>query len=156
MLDAAAPQTSITFLIGDLNLRSAEDPPFRLGETNSVYERAVFQAPAVAGAHRALWNSILNSLIELHQPHPTHFVAETLSLTRLDKGYTTTPGSWLIKMGIAASIVESADNLAYRGISDHSPVGFSCSAPERKSSSFQNSAQRIAEEASRTFSMHLT
>ena len=102
-----------------------------------MYERAVFQAPAVVGAHRALWNSILNSLIELHQPHPTHFVAETLSLTRLDKGYTTTPGSLRIKMGIAASIVESADNLAYRGISDHSPVGFSCSAPERKSSSFK-------------------
>ena len=38
--DAASPQTSITFLVGDFNLRSVEDPPFRLGESNSVTEHA--------------------------------------------------------------------------------------------------------------------
>ena len=79
----------------------------------------------------------MNKLVELHQPHPTHFVLETLSLTKLDKAYTTAPGSMLIKMGISATILEAAETLYYKGVSDHSPLGLSCSVPERQSGTFR-------------------
>ena len=77
------------------------------------------------GSHKQKWEKILADFTELHQPHPTHFTSSSSLLTRIDRGYTSTPPSLLIKIGITASVVKNPDTYWLAGLSDHSPLGLS-------------------------------
>lgn len=70
----------------------------------------------------AIWNSYLGELVELHQPLPTRFNIETLTVTRLDRVYTSLPASLLIKLGVSVAIAHSPEGLHYERISDHAPL----------------------------------
>ncbi len=78
-----------------------------------------------SGSHKNKWDNILADFTELHQPHPTHFTSSSSLLKRIDHGYTSTPPSLLIKIGITASVVKNPDTYWLAGLSDHSPLGFS-------------------------------
>ncbi len=110
-------------MFGDFNYRAASDPPVALGQAQPALR--LLHAPPPSGSHKNLWEATLTRLVELHRPNPTHYTQSSGQLTRIDKGYSTMPGSVLIKLGITAAISEGPESLHSKGLSDHSAVGFS-------------------------------
>ena len=121
--DASQPHKSTSMLVGDLNCRHPRDPPLVLGQTAPSLR--ILAAPAPSGFHVGLWKGIVGNLIELHQTMPTHFASASRTLTRIDYGFTTSPGSLLIRMQVSASVLLSPDTCYYRELSDHGPLEFS-------------------------------
>lgn len=55
---------------------------------------------------------------------PTHYIKESNALTRIDYGFTSAPGSLLIRLKVVASVLCCPETLNKDGISDHGPLEF--------------------------------
>eukprot|EP00974_Lingulodinium_polyedra_P049658 4776402-Lingulodinium_polyedra.AAC.1 len=50
------------------------------------------------------WQLVLESMVELHQPFPTHFNSAAASLSRLDRAYIAAPPWAALKYKYCASL----------------------------------------------------
>ena len=123
--DSSHPDLSASFVLGDLNYLSGRESPLKLGK--HATETSVASSYGSSGSRAAIWEHYLGGLVELHQPLPTRFNIEALSVSRLDRAYTSLPGSLLVKLGVDAFLTHAPETLHYKGISDHSPLGLSFS-----------------------------
>ena len=123
--NSQAPQSQATFIFGDFNFPARTEMAATLGKPQRGAH--IIQPPPASGAHVAIWTLLFDELIELVQPHHTHFVVESLKLTKIDRGFTSLPGSLMIKLNAMATVTDAPDTLHYAGISDHAPVSVSLS-----------------------------
>ena len=86
----------------------------------------IFQSyrPPSSASHHRTWDRALHRMTQLYQPHPTHYIVESLRLSRIDKGFTSFARSLLIRMRITATVLAAPDTLHYAQISDHAPIEF--------------------------------
>lgn len=140
------PRSDIFNTINDDIVRSSDDPAnftmFMVGDFNYIPrgEGRHFAArpggrldiDSQAMAMEGAWPRVLDRLIELAQPEPTHISPSNMSLARLDRVYTSAP-AWLVSnLHLSGLLSNTPQNLYQRGISDHSPVVIKLSEHQRR------------------------
>ena len=73
-------------------------------------------------SNQTTWQETLGRMTELQQSAPTRFSTSSLTCSRLDRIYTSTPGWILTSLSARAFLFAQPRELHERGVSDHAPV----------------------------------
>ena len=119
------PLNISVWVLGDFNFL----PPgcFALSVRSPLSASSVGAAPANA-QDAARWTGALERMVELQQMDPTHYLAMSGTMSRLDRIYTTVPSWSLAVAAISCEVVGCPERLHAEGLSDHAPVRFTIAA----------------------------
>ena len=92
-----------------------------------------------------LWSDILRESIELQQWGLTHFDQSTMSTSRIDRLYISTPAWALANVNALGSTSTSPHNLYGEGVSDHAPVLYGLHPPKVRHHGIQPIGREIFE-----------
>ena len=76
-------------------------------------------------ANQSVFQNVLDSMVEIQQTLPTHFTPASLTCSRIDRVFTSTPGWILTSVCASASLLAQPRELHDEGIDDHAPVAAS-------------------------------
>lgn len=82
---------------------------------------------ADSGQPECLPECALGSMVEIQQTLPTYFTPTSLTCSRIDRVFTSTPGWILTLVCASASLLARPRQLHEEGVSDHAPVSPSLS-----------------------------
>ena len=119
--DRAQPDTSFSLLVGDVNFRADDEQRFKVGRP--LAPSSLWHSTQ-SGTHETLWKSFLSKWCELAQPFPTHFSSDSLSSSRLDRGWLSSPTNQILNLRISASTAGTPEEFEANRISDHCPVAY--------------------------------
>ena len=92
----SSPQYMATIVVGDWNFRAPGEVPTSLPRPSLVTTAAHLKKTIVATRPgQAALSKILDKLLELKQPCPTHFNQAADPLSRLNRCYCSSPG-WVV------------------------------------------------------------
>ena len=109
------PSSFVAFVQGDFNFISH-------GESRFFAANQTRRSESNSGTMCRRWHDVLDGFVELKQESPTHFVPSSMSLSRIDRVYTSAP-SWMVaSLHVNGSVIDPPQVLFQKRISDHSPV----------------------------------
>ena len=97
--------------------------------------------------YQQLWQAVLDLMVEFQQVAPTHFSPASLTCSRIDRIFTSTPGWIVTSVRTRASLCAQPRELHETGISDHAPVSASMTFRRQLPREKQPIPRHVAESA---------
>ncbi len=117
----SSPFSRALFLFGDLNFPALVGQKFNYSNPLHANSEPNSSNGVATDFYCNEWRTILDLLVELMQPCPTHYWPANHSGTIIDRGFTSVRPCIHPFTRWKASILEDPCKLHYRGISDHTP-----------------------------------
>ena len=93
------PHAEAAFILGDWDFSAAGELPLSVSRPTHISESSHLKKAIVAvRPGQSGFSRLLDRLVELKQPHPTHYSQASDALSRLDRAYTSLPGWMLLNL----------------------------------------------------------